>query len=656
MTASDRPDDEHESGSCEPNEDFNESSDHYEGEEIDLSVLKEGYRPIPGSAYELTKRLDNGRSGFGQVWKAYSERRRRTVVFKFCKEPLDSNKRKSLHNELRLVRELVHPGIVELEEEYLDSPIPFLQYEFIDGADLSRLLRERFGKAGGGQFPLEHAAALILKLVKIIAVCHSYRPPIVHKDLKPQNILVSNYRDLCVFKELGVLPDLRLAELKVIDFGIGAHSRYGSGATTGSQSIGRLFEGAGTDAYASPEQKEGKPAHETDDVFAIGVIWYELLVGVIGKGLPNGVGWVRKLEAFKLRGMTEQQVNLLERCLEPHREDRIQDAVKLLEEIKKAYDNPEEVPSLSDEIAEALARSNGAFLSLDGLTSLSVEVAEALARSNHMFLSLNGLTSLSVEVAEVLAEWNAVLSTLSLNGLTSLSVDVAEALARWNEGALSTLSLNGLTSLSVDVAEALAKWNPGDLPTLSLNGLTSLSVDVAEALAKWNPGDFPTLSLDGLTSLSVNVTEALAKYKGSLLYLGGLTEESVGKIRAYPGVLRSAAKHGGLAMARYLIEAEIDPNESDQRGWTPLLLATKNRHWKIVKLLVGAKADVNVAANEDGNTPLHFAAKAGNAKIVGLLLERGANPEKKNSEGKTPLHCAADSADIDTIRLLLPQT
>jgi serine/threonine-protein kinase len=165
------------------------------------------------------------------------------------------------------VRDLDHPGIVKLEAEYLDSAIPFLQYEFIEGVDLSKLLDERSREDGGGPLRPDHAAALILKLVDIVAVPHSRRLPIVHKDLKPQNILVSNYHDLRMFTELGVLPDLRLANLKVMDFGIGAHSRNGHGVTTGSQSIGREFEGFRTLAYASPQQSMGLPAHESDDVF-----------------------------------------------------------------------------------------------------------------------------------------------------------------------------------------------------------------------------------------------------------------------------------------------------------------------------------------------------------------------------------------------------
>ena len=442
MVPSDSPDDEEPSGhdfsDFESSESPLFSKGDEEGEWIDLSVLKEGYRPIPGSSYELTKRLDDGRSGFGQVWKGYSDRLRRSAAFKFCKRPFDRESLFTLHNELRLVRDLDHPGIVRLEAEYLDSEIPFLQYEFIEGADLSKLLAERFREGGGGPLTPDHAAALILKLVNIMAAPHSRRLPIVHKDLKPQNILVSNYHDLLVFKELGVSPELRLASLKVMDFGIGAHSRYGHGATTGSRSIGRRFEGFRTLAYASPQQSKGLPAHESDDVFAIGVIWFELLIGEMGKGTPIGRHWTQERDELKLRGLTEKQLDVLERCLEPSRQHRIQNAVKLAEEIRGAYADADHVPSLTAVLDEGLKARRYGDLYLNGLTTLSVEIAEALARWKGR-LYLNGLTTLSVEVADALASgqhirykgfsaWKrpfGIAPELHLDGLTLLPVEVA---------------------------------------------------------------------------------------------------------------------------------------------------------------------------------------------------------------------------------------
>ena len=113
-------------------------------------MLRIGFRPIPGACI-LTRRLalDDGSSGFGAVWKAHNARLHHTVVFKFCKDHLDEISILTLHNELRLVGSLNHPGIIKLEAEYLDNAIPFLQYEFVDGFDLSRVMTKCFMKDRG---------------------------------------------------------------------------------------------------------------------------------------------------------------------------------------------------------------------------------------------------------------------------------------------------------------------------------------------------------------------------------------------------------------------------------------------------------------------------------------------------------------------------
>ena len=158
---------------------------------IDLSMLKEDYVPVRDTGYWLVKRLGSGESGFGVVWKAENEEGTFRAL-KFCKKPLNEKARTTFQNEFRLIRYLNHPSIVRLERHFLDHSIhPFLEYEYVDGPDLSVPLSQRFQTVGA--LGPDHAAAVILKLVDIIAFVHSQPKPIVHRDLKPENILVSNY-------------------------------------------------------------------------------------------------------------------------------------------------------------------------------------------------------------------------------------------------------------------------------------------------------------------------------------------------------------------------------------------------------------------------------------------------------------------------------
>lgn len=471
---------------------------------IDLSVLRKGYRPIPGAAYELVERLDDGNSGFGAVWKAWNERLHRSAVFKFCKNPLDEKSGQTLHNELRLVREIDHPGIVKLQDEYLDASIPFLVYEYIEGIDLSKLLIERFED---GPLSPDEAAAVILKIVELVAVAHSRPKPIVHRDLKPQNILVANAHDLVLLKELGAAPDLSLVRFMVMDFGIGAHSRDGRGTVSVDRSLGPMFDGFSTYMYASPQQRRGLPAAEADDIYGLGVMWYELLVGRLGHGAPSGGRWRHQLA---VRGATVPQIEALEACLEESRDHRIPNAVELAKQIRVVYPKSVAAPSLSGVLNAAIhTQPTVEGIWLDRVESLSAQAAAALANWKGMDLSLNGLEHFPVDVAEAIAKWGS-------DHPFPIGLGVGGLLMAYTEG--RKLHLNGLTSLSVEAAEAIAKRKGG---TLYLDGLASLPLAVATALAKWNGWG---LSLGGLTNVPVDVADALATWKGRALFLSGLNQ------------------------------------------------------------------------------------------------------------------------------------
>ncbi len=234
--------------------------------------LRPGDRPLPNRNYRLIRALGSG--GFGQVWLARQERLGKDVVLKFC---LTSSEEEllGLKNEVRLyqaafagIRDL-HPGIVRLEEEYLDFVPPCVQYEYVPGDSLRAVL----SRNPGGLDPATASAAM-LELTAALAFAHARG--IIHRDLKPENILVTN-------------DPPETIRLKVLDFGLGGRLRAQSaGLTIDSSSIGLDFLGAGTPHYMSPEQAVGLRGPQ-DDVWALGVIWWELLTGrnVVGQaGTP----------------------------------------------------------------------------------------------------------------------------------------------------------------------------------------------------------------------------------------------------------------------------------------------------------------------------------------------------------------------------------
>src|SRR5262249_28880818 len=150
------------------------------------------------------------------------------------------------------------------------------------------------------KLPPDLARNIALTLARAMTRPHQLKPPIVHRDLKPANILVHRR------------PDGK-AELHITDFGIGGAAA--SHAIEQSQEAStELFQatalrGAHTPLDASPQQMDGAGPDPRDDVFALGVIWYQMLVGDLSKRAPHGIGWMKP---FREQGVAAAELDLLQ--------------------------------------------------------------------------------------------------------------------------------------------------------------------------------------------------------------------------------------------------------------------------------------------------------------------------------------------------------
>ncbi len=170
-----------------------------------------------------------------------------------------------------------NPGIVRLQQAWLDYDPPCLEYEFINGGDLCGLMSEWLNLSG--QRRVMMALQMLLKLARTVAPLHALQFPIVHRDLKPANVLVMRK------------PEGRI-DLKIADFGIGGlaidhgFAEY-EGTLSQVEILTRSLRGSHTPLYASPEQQKGEVPHPADDVHALGVIGFQLLVCDLGRA-PTG--------------------------------------------------------------------------------------------------------------------------------------------------------------------------------------------------------------------------------------------------------------------------------------------------------------------------------------------------------------------------------
>jgi serine/threonine-protein kinase len=248
------------------------------GDEITL-----GWRPAPGLEvprrrhWWLAEKLGEG--GFGEVWRAANEKTGENRVFKFCYQP---DRLRSLKREVTLFRLLKETlgsrrDIARILDWSFDEAPYFLECEYTEGGNLLEWAAEQGGPA---EVPLATKLELVAQVAEALAAAHSVG--VLHKDVKPSNVLVTTG------------PDGR-PEVRLTDFGIGlvtdreALVRQGITVFDLTEMVAEsTSSGGGTHLYMAPELVEGRTATVQADIYALGVMLYQFVAGDFTRALAPG--------------------------------------------------------------------------------------------------------------------------------------------------------------------------------------------------------------------------------------------------------------------------------------------------------------------------------------------------------------------------------
>ncbi|MBL8205843.1 MAG: serine/threonine protein kinase [Blastocatellia bacterium] len=187
-----------------------------------------------------------GRGGMGEVYKAEDLKLKQVVALKFLPEALalDGAALARFHNEVRITRQISHPNVCRVYDIGEVAGQHFLSMEFIDGEDLSVLLRRI------GRLPGDKATEITRQICAGLAAAHENG--VLHRDLKPANIMIDGR-----------------GKARVTDFGV---------AVVANELLGREAA-AGTPGYMAPEQLAGKEVTQRSDIYSLGLVLYELFTG-----------------------------------------------------------------------------------------------------------------------------------------------------------------------------------------------------------------------------------------------------------------------------------------------------------------------------------------------------------------------------------------
>lgn len=266
-----------------------------------------------GPRYQVLSLL--GAGGMGKVYKAYDRELDRTVALKVLRPDLvaDPQALQRFKQELLLASRISHPNILRIHDLGDHRGVKYISMAFVEGGDLAQILKKN------GRLTVERCVQFMEQLCEALQAAHSAN--VVHRDLKPQNILV----------DAG-------GHVYVSDFGLAKTLEANVSGITRTGAV------LGTPQYMSPEQVQGKPVDNRTDLYALGLIFYEMLTGVLPfAGESSYQLMYKRVHEFPKKpeiltpGLPPYISRICLRCLEKDPSRRYQHAREIVEDLRSKH-------------------------------------------------------------------------------------------------------------------------------------------------------------------------------------------------------------------------------------------------------------------------------------------------------------------------------
>ena len=266
---------------------------------LDLGAFPPG--AMLGERYRIVGLL--GRGGMGEVYRADDLKLGQAVALKFVPKAVsgDESMLARFHAEVRLARQVSHPNVCHIYDIGEVEGRHFLSMEYVDGEDLASLLKRI------GHLPVDKTVDIARQLCAGLHAAHE--KGVLHRDLKPANVMLDGR-----------------GRVRITDFGLAI-------AAEEAANVGEL---SGTPAYMAPEQLAGKPASVRSDLYALGLVLYEVATGKRAFDAPTLAEMRRKHEqetptapSSVLAGFDPAVERVILRCLEKDPRARPSSAVQV---------------------------------------------------------------------------------------------------------------------------------------------------------------------------------------------------------------------------------------------------------------------------------------------------------------------------------------